>query len=205
MDHLSSSNLLIPKTFHQIWLGGKERPHRFLRYAESWVRHHPNWEYKLWTEDDLFPLINQTQFEAARTMAQKSDILRYEILLKYGGVYLDTDFECLKNIEVLLFELTAFSSFEDNQGTISNALMGSTSGHRAIAEIIKRLPHNFDPDRPPCDITGPQLLTHCVRDRSDITIFHQQVFYPVHYSGRVWGPLSEAFATHHWAHSWAPK
>ena len=28
----------------------------------------------------------------------KSDILRYEILYKYGGVYIDTDYECVTNI-----------------------------------------------------------------------------------------------------------
>jgi mannosyltransferase OCH1-like enzyme len=32
----------------------------------------------------------------------KSDILRYEVLHKLGGVYVDFDFLCLKNIEPLL-------------------------------------------------------------------------------------------------------
>ena len=31
----------------------------------------------------------------------KSDIARYEIIYRYGGVYIDTDFECLRPLDFL--------------------------------------------------------------------------------------------------------
>ena len=36
-------------------------------------------------------------------MGQKSDFLRYHILKQYGGLYVDTDFQCLKSFDTLLY------------------------------------------------------------------------------------------------------
>ena len=41
---------------------------------------------------------NNFAFSQASNWGMKSDIFRYEILMKYGGVYIDTDYECLINI-----------------------------------------------------------------------------------------------------------
>src|SRR5688572_30025403 len=93
--------LRIPRTFHRIWLGGG-MPQQYELYGESWLHWHPQWRMITWTENNLPPLQNQRQFDDAGIWAQKADIARYEILYRYGGVYIDTDFECLQNIEDLL-------------------------------------------------------------------------------------------------------
>jgi Glycosyltransferase sugar-binding region containing DXD motif len=41
---------------------------------------------------------NKEAFLSAYNYGMKSDILRYEILHSYGGVYIDTDYECVMNI-----------------------------------------------------------------------------------------------------------
>ena len=41
---------------------------------------------------------NKKAFLSAHNYGMKSDILRYEILHTYGGVYIDTDYECVRNI-----------------------------------------------------------------------------------------------------------
>ena len=41
---------------------------------------------------------NKKAFLSAHNYGMKSDILRYEILHTYGGVYIDTDYECVINI-----------------------------------------------------------------------------------------------------------
>ena len=43
-------------------------------------------------------LKNQKAYSMAKNWGMKSDILRYEILQKFGGVYIDTDYECVLNI-----------------------------------------------------------------------------------------------------------
>lgn len=60
-------------------------------------------DYRLWRDADVAALdmINRDAFDAAKTMAQKADILRLEILYQYGGIYLDTDVEPVKSVAPL--------------------------------------------------------------------------------------------------------
>lgn len=92
----------IPKILHQIWFGPK-MPERFELQTRSWKKHHPHWEYRLWTDDDLnefdsdiVALINGTN-----CYAQKGDILRLAILQKHGGLYVDVDYDCFRPCDIL--------------------------------------------------------------------------------------------------------
>ncbi len=86
----------IPKIIHQIWLGPKSPPPYFAAFREKWKALHPDWEYHLWTDaslDDL-ELDLRDLIDASPNYAEKSDILRSELLEKFGGVYFDCDMEC---------------------------------------------------------------------------------------------------------------
>src|SRR5438876_9483420 len=53
--------LKIPKIIHQIWLGSPV-PSVYEPFMKSWQEKHPDWEYRLWTDENvhsLFPLYNQ--------------------------------------------------------------------------------------------------------------------------------------------------
>ena len=55
---------MIPKIIHQIWFGNQDnRPKEIM---EKWKTMNPDWEYFLWTEDDikeyLVELDNQKHF-----------------------------------------------------------------------------------------------------------------------------------------------
>jgi hypothetical protein len=41
---------MIPKIFHQIWMGWDlpEPPPAAEEYKQTWVEHHPDWEFRLW-------------------------------------------------------------------------------------------------------------------------------------------------------------
>ena len=54
---------------------------------------------------------NKLAFSLAKNLGMKSDILRYEILMKYGGIYVDTDYECLKNIGRLNYSHSYFNVY----------------------------------------------------------------------------------------------
>ncbi len=90
----------IPKIIHQIWIGPRPVPNKYKRWMKSWKSLNKSWEYKLWTNNDLkdINLINQKLFDDINNIGFKSDILRYEILYKYGGLYIDTDLECISKI-----------------------------------------------------------------------------------------------------------
>lgn len=101
----------IPEVIHFIWLGPNNFPRESVENVRTWMVHHPNWKIKFWTDRDRPPPckgmevhyiqeMNFTklgaQYAAAKNWAEKSDILRYEILFQEGGVYVDHDANCLR-------------------------------------------------------------------------------------------------------------
>jgi mannosyltransferase OCH1-like enzyme len=112
--------MAIPRTFHQLWLGPEPMPAEFQEFRTTWQRLHPGWEHKLWTDATLPPLENQRAFDLARSAAAKSNIARYEIVRRFGGVYIDTDFECKRSLEALLQGVDCFAAWE-RKGSANNA------------------------------------------------------------------------------------
>ncbi len=80
---------IIPKIIHQIWLGDGDVPIKYLSFIDSWKSHHPDWEYHLWTVDHLIPLRNQRSYDQTTDVVQKTNIVRYEVLYQYGGIYVE--------------------------------------------------------------------------------------------------------------------
>lgn len=91
----------VPKKVHQIWFGDQSRLDR--RKAGLWKDFSEKfgYEYVLWTEQDddtVRSFMLPQNFELMMQMRQKgeyrvaSDILRYELIKRFGGVYVDCDF-----------------------------------------------------------------------------------------------------------------
>lgn len=95
---------MIPKIIHQIHLGGSELTDQEKTWQQTWSTYNPDWELKLWDEHAIekLPIKNKPQLERCNNYSEMSDILRFEILYQYGGLYIDTDFECLKSITKLI-------------------------------------------------------------------------------------------------------
>lgn len=93
----------IPKILHQIWVGPKSPPPYFIIFQEKWKALHPDWEYHLWTDSELEDLNLDLKdlIEQSPNYAEKSDIIRSELLERFGGVYLDVDMDPLHSLEDL--------------------------------------------------------------------------------------------------------
>jgi len=132
----------IPKIIHQIWIGPRRFPRKYARWAETWKHLNPSWEYKLWTEKELKSLkfINQSFFDNSKSIGFKSDLARYEILNLYGGLYLDTDFECIKPIPnyLLNYDFVSCVVFSDTP-QIANGMMMSQKGSKLIRRLIDNI------------------------------------------------------------------
>lgn len=85
----------IPKIIHQIWIGDKAAPPK--KWLDTWSRtfmsQNPGYVYVLWRDDDLkhLKMHNRALYDAEPTLPGKADVARYEILYRYGGVYVDAD------------------------------------------------------------------------------------------------------------------
>lgn len=220
------SHLKIPKKIHQIWLGSP-LPEKFKHYQATWQFHHPDWQYKLWTDKDIaaFGLENQKAYDTAINYAEKSDIARYEILFRLGGLYIDTDFECLKPFDVLHqcydfytgLELPAMAMFLQPI-IIPNGLIGSAPGHPIMHACIDEIKKKIC-DKNNIDIvskTGPLLFTNIIlaiagtHDYLKDIVFPASYFYPIDKNTKDRSCINsciqqETYAIHHWAGSWVLK
>jgi mannosyltransferase OCH1-like enzyme len=87
----------IPKIIHQIWIGPNIKPDIWMDNITKFCEEY-NYTYMLWNEDKIkeLNLINNIYYDKEKTYNGKSDILRYEILYNYGGIYIDADCVILK-------------------------------------------------------------------------------------------------------------
>jgi mannosyltransferase OCH1-like enzyme len=198
----------IPKIFHRIWLGPDEIPLDFKYYGETFKKLHPDWEYRLWTDNNL-PIenfINKKLFKEIEGYVLKVDMARFEILRLFGGVYADTDFEFYKNIENLIENLDIFSAGE-KKGIIGNAIFGSMPNHPLLTKILKAMPKSIIANEKygPNIKTGPVFLTWLLGN-DNLPVFGPELFFPAPagYQTPAGKPemFPDAYANHHWAASW---
>ncbi|MBA3752486.1 hypothetical protein H0X06_06930 [Candidatus Dependentiae bacterium] len=217
----------IPKIIHQIWVGPKTPPTIFKESQESIKKHHPGWEYKLWTDEDIphLQLYNQGFYNASVNYGEKADILRYELLYRYGGIYLDVDFVCLKPLDELL-QYDLFVSIQplDCEGEIANGIIGSIASHPILQDCMVTIKddwHAFNPSSV-VDKVGPRhfqksFMRFVKNGASHIIAFPASFFYPIGLKDRLIGLENnngknnhqissllkpETFAIHYWTGSW---
>ena len=132
-----SDHQAMPKKIHQIWMGG-ELPKRYRRLTETWVKFHPDWEYKLWTDKDVndVDIPRRKLFNSITHLGQKSDFLRYHILKQYGGLYVDTDFECLKPFDTLLYAHFLTGIGYPSKLELYIGLIGTIPEHPIISRVV---------------------------------------------------------------------
>lgn len=94
---------MIPKKIHQIWLYSSAIPLESARNARLWREMYPDWEYKLWLLEDINELDFYTKdlYRKARKITEKLDIVKFEILNKFGGVYIDINYVPIQDISFL--------------------------------------------------------------------------------------------------------
>jgi inositol phosphorylceramide mannosyltransferase catalytic subunit len=198
----------IPKIIHRVWLGDAQMPEAYVRFGESWQSNHPDWEMRLWTTDDLPPLTCPAGFERCRNFGEASDVLRYEVLSRDGGVYVDTDVECLRSIEPLIGDATAFAAYA-RPGVIGSAVVGSVPGHPAIDKMLAAVCAGAGAGRQ-VESTGPIALTRILEHADDVELFGRETFYPFDYWEIPFTDVDtldpgEAYAIHHWHATWQTR
>ena len=186
----------IPHVFHQIWLGPDPFPGAYTAYQQTWRDHHPGWELRLWTEENLSqPLRRPEAAERLRVPAERANILRLELLWRFGGVYLDTDLECLRSIEPLIDGVDFFIGLSKPH-RVNNALMGSVAGHRLLDEALDRIEPReyYGHDKA---ATGTRFLDTVLLGQPEVTFLAPELFYPLAEEDK-----REAYAAHDMARSW---
>lgn len=200
-----------PKLMHFIWIGDAPFPPMYEYYIETWITHHPEWTFCFWCDGNIPKLVNQTFYDLATHPAMKADILRYELLYFLGGVYIDADFLCLRNVDELLIDITGFTGYE-SVDFMAIGLMGFKQYDPILYQIIIRIPYNIINSRhlnksiP--QLTGPVFFTEIwnkyktdLHKAYPIDYFYSYTFLDK-YENKTYHIKDEYYAIHMWGYSW---
>lgn len=150
----SSENMLfeedlciIPKKIHYCWFGGGEMLPLMKRCLKSWRKVMPDYDIKCWdasTLDMTIPFVRETYNR--KKWAFLTDYMRFYILWKEGGIYMDLDVEVFRPFDDFLSD-RMFSGIDyseslflnnggkdliDNEGGLLEPFYGKTSFGIAI-------------------------------------------------------------------------
>lgn len=156
----------IPKVLHFIWLGPRQFPRESIPNIQSWMAKNPGWKVKFWTdrtrplpaegiEECLVVAWEHPELEKCYyktdNFAERADLLRYEILLREGGVYVDHDVKCFKPFEALNDSYEMYCGLELPSDTpisssvhVTNNLIAARPGHPVLERCIAWLPKHWE-------------------------------------------------------------
>jgi inositol phosphorylceramide mannosyltransferase catalytic subunit len=195
---------MIPRVIHRVWLGTDPMPEEFEHYGETWQQHHPDWEMRLWTDSNLPELRYPDAFERCRNHGERSDVLRSELLYRFGGLYVDTDVECKRPLDPLIGDAPVFAAWV-RPGRIGSAVLGAVPEHPAVERLLREMQARVGHGNQIQATVA--LLTDVLSDEPDVQIFDSETFYPYHprlnpANGRE---FPDAYAVHHWGLTWKTK
>lgn len=192
----------VPAILHQTWKTNVI-PGELRRYVASWKRFNPSWEYRFWNDSTALTLVQRDYgwfmptFLKFRSGVERSDILRYILLHRFGGVYADLDMECLRSFTPLLARGQVFLGAEPHEHArrqgrrnllLCNALMGSPPGDSFWLAVLRSLEQEVSgllswAELTPVDTTGPVFLTRLFEEHpevfADVRIYPSSAFYPL--------------------------
>ncbi|MEV7767982.1 glycosyltransferase [Microbacterium sp. NPDC086615] len=197
---------------HQIWLGG-EPPSQVQEWMKSWKDTHPGWQYRLWTDAHISEALNQRQIHYADSYAAKADILRVDILAKYGGVYVDADYEAHRAIDPIVRNRSAVLLSEGPN--LTNSFLAFSPAHPIVMALQEKIGQLSDEaltnaGNEVLSLTGPLALTSVVAadpsvlsDEAVCMIAPDYFLVPKSRNPDI-QTMAQArrFATHHAAASW---
>jgi mannosyltransferase OCH1-like enzyme len=204
---------VIEKKINYIWFGGKNKTKEIIKCIDSWKKYLPDYEIIEWNENNFNmseEIKNNKFFREClkkKLWAFMSDYARIKILYKYGGIYMDTDIEIIKNIDNIL-ENDFFAGYED-EGTINFAILGCVPKH----EIMKKLLEFYETEIWKSNMfLIPSILTELLKRQygnnlnniKGLRIYSQDYFYPYRYNEKFTKTCitSNTCAIHWWSKTW---
>lgn len=213
----------IPKIIHQVWIGDK-LPDEFRDYADGWRGHHHShgFAYRLWDGPAIaceWPEEREV-FERCETPAAKSDFARLLILEKFGGLYVDTDFEAFRCFAEPIGASSFLFGWMDD-ANIANGFLASIPRGPVISAMVAEARARIRAGRPILEAAGPALMLDILRPwlnafkkplrdgigtayaDTGVVGLAPHVLFPYMWTQErpsIYPPT--AWAAHHWARSW---
>lgn len=217
---------MIPKKIHYCWFGESKMPDTYISYISEWRELHPGWEIMQWDETNSpMDIAYMQSAKNAGNWANMSNFVRFFALLKFGGIYLDTDMKVIKPMDSLLSD-NCFFGFESgnidrSEFWVNNAIFGATPNHSFVQLCYDSILEKFD-GLESANISAPQMVTKLLKEEKGlvkyglqelkgIKLYPVDFFYPIDYNDTF--KLKDykkhitdnTIAIHMWGRSWMSK
>lgn len=137
---------MIENNIHQIWVGDFRIPVHIKEYMEKMRTNHPHFNYYLWTDSNLPELPSQllSIYESYNEPAIKADLLRMYVVYKFGGFYLDADFDTIEGFRNDILPMDNFDGVIVYNGSYQlSALANSIFGFKKEHPLLKFMMDNI--------------------------------------------------------------
>lgn len=134
--------LIIPKLIHQTYIS-TDIPLKWNKTYNSVRTIHPDYEYMFWTDESSRDFIDKQYhwfletYDSYPYNIMRADVIRYFVLVHYGGIYVDLDNGCDFNMD----PLRAFPAWlrKTEPIGVSNDIMGSIPRHPFFLKVLSSL------------------------------------------------------------------
>eukprot|EP01121_Diplochlamys_sp_Union-15-3_P017363 TRINITY_DN609_c0_g2_i2.p1 TRINITY_DN609_c0_g2~~TRINITY_DN609_c0_g2_i2.p1 ORF type:complete len:475 (-),score=43.25 TRINITY_DN609_c0_g2_i2:70-1494(-) len=175
----------IPKIIHQAWVGNKEPPFYAIATCKKL---NPNYTFYLWEEDTIDslipPLYAKSTYDSITALNGKADVVRWEVLHRYGGIWLDADVFCNRPLDDLFDHGASFfvgyHNFKNPELAVNRryefddpfffgvSTVGSVPGHPVVYRVLSTISRytNEECKGQPWQIVGPGVISKVLSDMS---------------------------------------
>jgi len=213
---------MIPKFIHHIWIGTKQFPSDYINFLTKWRLLYPDYNFIFWN-NELVESSNiitddiKKYYYSDCNIALKADLLRFKILEKFGGIYVDVDTEPLKRMSDEILNYNFFSGYQPNN-EIAIGIMGSKVNEPLVSfyvdsvlENVIKFTYNGKVSDEIWKISGPEFFTQFLKpylNNPTYKFFEVKYFYPY-----AWWQMErknedfktnspDSYSVHHWAKGW---
>lgn len=209
---------MIPKIIHYCWFGKNPKPVLAEKCIQSWKKKCPGYIIKEWNEDnfDVGKIDYVREAYEAGKWAFVTDYVRLYAMVTEGGIYLDTDLEILKPLDIFLTH-RAFSGFE-NIETVPTGIMACEKNFPLFKELLNEYKtRHFKLDNGKYDFTPNVVaitktcvahglnLNNELQEVDGFVLYPKEVFCPKNYKTGIIEKTDRTYTIHHFSGSWRTK
>jgi mannosyltransferase OCH1-like enzyme len=178
---------MIPKIIHQTWKT-LNVPDEWKDAVESCKNIHKDYKHNIWSHEMMEKFVKQEYPDFYNTYMsykydiQRCDSFRYLVLYKYGGIYLDMDIVCKKNLDSFLeYDFVIAKSSNISNLSYTNMFFMVIPNHPFIKFCIDNLPKYinsyslFGKHLHVMNSTGPSCLTKMMKKYQEKNIKNMYV------------------------------
>lgn len=202
----------MPKIIHYCWFGGGEKPEIVKKCISSWEKYCPDYKIIEWNETNFDIRMNTFVYEAHKKQkwAFVSDYCRLWAVYRYGGIYLDTDVEIIKNIDEVLSD-QVFFCFENESYVNTGLGFGAVKNADIVGKMMNRYDKMDESNLMPCPVLNTEFLKKYLDDDNfaekdatvkNIRLYSTEYFCPLDYDTHELNITKNTYAVHWYGESW---